>query len=86
MIDLAPGTLCWLVNVEKMPELLGRVVEVSAGPMFVPDDGDGERWFYAIEASWIREQFPAGMISPRKQLLPIIPPGLSNKSKVRAEA
>lgn len=37
-----------------MKELLGRVVVVVAGPMFLPDE-DAD-WYYSVDATWVREQ------------------------------
>ncbi len=71
---LAPGP-AFLVNLVEMERFVGRVVDVIEGPMFAPAPGEAD-WWYSIDASWLREQFPNAplFLAPRHHLLPITPP------------
>ncbi len=70
MSELARDTPCYLVALTERPQLIGRVVEVVAGPMFVPDD-DPCAW-YTVTAAWVREEFQGRDLQvPRNRLLPL---------------
>jgi len=76
---LKPGTLCFLVSLVEMPDLLGRVVEVEAGPMIDSEDG---LLRYRVRASWTAERFPgAELLAQREHLLPIAGPAPKDRTK-----
>lgn len=74
MNGISIGTPCFLVNIEQMPGLLGRVVEV-VGIATVSDDGGD---WYSVTAEWALQMFPGRALqAPRRNLLPLTPPGLA---------
>src|SRR5687768_15700376 len=80
---LAPQTPCFLINLVERQEFNGRVVEVVAGPMFLPDETAD--WWYSIRADWLSAEFPSAplVLSARHQLVPITPPDFAHPSRGR---
>ena len=72
---LAPGP-AFLVNLVHFEAFNGHVVDVIAGPMFMPDADGTTDWWYSIDATWIREQFLGAplFLAARHHLKPLTPP------------
>ena len=68
---LAPGTLCYLIRVGNFPDVIGRVVEVVAGPHHEFDDARPGP-YYDIRADWLAQRFPErDLICQREKLVPL---------------
>lgn len=74
MVEIEPGTPCFLVRTDEQPDWNGRVVSV-VGRVLDSDEPDAE--WYQVSSAWLKKQFPhSDVLVLRYNLCPIIPPVL----------
>jgi len=72
MMEIDPGTPCFLVGVDETPEWNGRIVSV-VGRVYDADE-PGVDW-YRIASAWLEKAYPeSDVLVLRDNLRPLIPP------------